>query len=74
MKKIIKKRRGVTTIEYGILAALIAIVTIIAIKKIGNNNDKIYCTISSSIQKAQYAKGNIITQTITATIPLLCKN
>lgn len=38
-------RRGVTMIEYGILAALIAIVAISTLNMLGSNTNNMYCTL-----------------------------
>ena len=44
-----KKRSGVTTIEYGILAALIAIVVIATITILGTKTNNLFCTIESKM-------------------------
>lgn len=44
-----KKRSGVTTIEYGILAALIAIVIIATITILGTKTNNLFCTIESKM-------------------------
>lgn len=43
------RRRGVTMMEYGLLASLIGLVTIIAITLLGGNLGQLYCTVSSHI-------------------------
>lgn len=47
--KIKQKRRAISQIEYGILAALIAIASIAAIKLLGTNINNQWCTISNHI-------------------------
>lgn len=48
-QKITRKRRGVSFIEYGILATLITIAGIITIQQLGKNSNTLYCEISDSI-------------------------
>ncbi len=42
-------KRGVSAIEYGLLAALIALVIISAVTTLGNNLQVVFNTISTSI-------------------------
>lgn len=54
------KKRGVSSIEYGLIAALIAIVAIIAIKQLSKNTYTMYCGLSyyliDNAEKSQYSK------------------
>ena len=43
---------GVTMIEYGLLAALIAVVCIAAITTVGSELNKLYTTISDAVSTA----------------------
>lgn len=49
MKQYTKKRPGITNIEYGILAALIPVITIATITFLGENIKNNYCHIASSL-------------------------
>ena len=52
IKRFLKEEEGVTAIEYGLIAALIAIVIIAGITSIGITlNDKYYNTVASEISK-----------------------
>lgn len=46
------RRKGVSTIEYGILAALIAVASIGSLTLLGNNNSTLYCKIDKAIAKS----------------------
>ena len=43
---------GVTAIEYGLIAALIAVVIIIAVALIGTNLNTVFCTIANKLGTA----------------------
>ena len=45
----IKSQKGVTMIEYGLLAALIAVAAIVVVKAIGTNAKSVFSTIASSL-------------------------
>ena len=45
----IKSQKGVTMIEYGLIAALVAVVAIVAIKAIGTNAATVFNKISNSL-------------------------
>jgi pilus assembly protein Flp/PilA len=47
-----RDERGVTAIEYGLIAALIAVVIIIAITAVGDSLQTVFNTISSELQGA----------------------
>jgi len=51
-QKLIANRAGATAIEYGLIAALIAIVTIAGLSTVGTNLNKSYGTVASSIKGA----------------------
>ena len=53
------QRRGVTTIEYGILAALIAVVSIASIQLLGGNIHEGYCNISRGISNSNNMGNNL---------------
>ncbi len=55
MKKLmrfLKDEDGVTAIEYGLIAALIAVVIIIAVSAVGVSLNKIFNTISTKLDSA----------------------
>ncbi len=55
MKKLmrfLKDEDGVTAIEYGLIAALIAVVIIIAVSAVGTSLNKIFNTISTKLDSA----------------------
>lgn len=49
MMKLIKREEGVTAIEYGLIAALIAVAIIIAVTAVGNGLNGTFTTISQSL-------------------------
>lgn len=49
IKRVLRNREGATAIEYGLIAALIAIVTIAGLSAVGTNLNKTYGTIASSV-------------------------
>lgn len=51
-KKKIQQDVGATAIEYGILSALIAVVTILALQATGTNLGTTYCTIANKLSQA----------------------
>jgi len=51
-KRVLKRREGATAIEYGLIAALIAIVTIAGLSAVGTDLNKVYGTVASSVQGA----------------------
>jgi len=51
-QKLFSNRAGATAIEYGLIAALIAIVTIAGLSTVGTNLNKAYGTVASSIKGA----------------------
>ncbi len=55
MKKLmrfLKDEDGVTAIEYGLIAALIAVVIIVAVSAVGLSLDRIFTTISEKLDSA----------------------
>ncbi|MCE3265283.1 MAG: Flp family type IVb pilin [Pseudoduganella sp.] len=52
IKNFIRDEQGVTAIEYGLIAALIAVVIIAAVKLIGTELDKTFDKIGSSLKTA----------------------
>lgn len=51
-KKKIQQDVGATAVEYGILSALIAVVTILALQATGTNLGTTYCTIANQLSQA----------------------
>ena len=49
MKKFVRDEEGVTAIEYGLIAALIAVVIIASVKLVGENLDKVFDEIASKL-------------------------
>jgi pilus assembly protein Flp/PilA len=52
IKRFLKEEEGVTMVEYGLLAALIAVVCIVAITNIGVNLDIVFDTICNALDGA----------------------
>ena len=52
LKSFIKKDEGVTAIEYGLIAALIAVVIIVAITLVGTELEKTFSAVSSALSTA----------------------
>lgn len=48
----INDEEGVTAIEYGLIAALIAVVIIAAVKLVGTELDKVFDKIGAALQSA----------------------
>lgn len=49
IKRFVREEEGVSMVEYGLLAALIAVVCIAAIKVIGVELDKVFDTIGTCL-------------------------
>ncbi|HTZ78246.1 MAG TPA: Flp family type IVb pilin [Stellaceae bacterium] len=49
IRKLLASRSGATAIEYGLIAALIAVVTIAGLSAIGTNLNKTYGTIATKV-------------------------
>ncbi len=49
MKKFVRDEKGVTALEYGLLAALIAAVIIVSVQSLGQTIDTTFSTIDSSM-------------------------
>lgn len=49
IRKIFGNKKGATAIEYGLIAALIAVAAIAAMSGLGNNLKKTFGTVSSSM-------------------------
>jgi pilus assembly protein Flp/PilA len=50
--KLIRNRKGATAIEYGLIAALIAVVTIAGLSTLGTNLNQKYNDIATSVSGA----------------------
>lgn len=49
VSKLLSDRSGATAIEYGLIAALIAVVIIVAITMVGSNLSKTFNTVATSL-------------------------
>ena len=58
IKKFWQEEEGVTAIEYGLIAALIAVVIIGAVTAVGGNLRSIFNTIASTLSGAATNTGN----------------
>lgn len=47
-----KDKRGVTALEYGLIAALIAVVIITAVTALGENLDRVFERVANAVQGA----------------------
>jgi pilus assembly protein Flp/PilA len=52
LKRFIRDERGVTAIEYGLIAALIAVVIIGTVTTVGDNLDAVFSSIGTSLGDA----------------------
>lgn len=57
IKRFLKEEEGVTMVEYGLLAALISVVCIIAITGIGVNLNEVYKIICNKLSGAVTSGG-----------------
>ena len=55
INKLIRDEEGATAIEYGLIAALIAIAAITAMQSLGNNLSTTFSTVSSELSTANSA-------------------
>lgn len=49
MKKFLSDKTGVTLIEYGIIAALIAVGLVVALESVGTNLNTVFTTVSTQV-------------------------
>lgn len=49
MRKFIRDQKGATAIEYGLIAALIAVAAIAAMQGVGSNLNKTFSNVSTSL-------------------------
>ena len=49
IKRFFKEEEGVTAIEYGLIAALIAIVIIVAVAAVGTNLNSLFQTVADTL-------------------------
>ena len=49
IKKIVRNEKGATAIEYGLIAALIAVAAITAMQSLGNNLSSTFTKVSNSM-------------------------
>ena len=52
LKRLIQRREGATAIEYGLIAALIAVVTIAGLTTVGTTLNTKYGTIATDVSNA----------------------
>lgn len=52
LKRFHQDEEGVTAIEYGLIAALIAVVIIVAVTSVGKNLNVIFTSIATSLKDA----------------------
>ncbi len=55
IKRFLKEEEGVSMVEYGLLAALIAVVCIVALTNVGTELNKVFTLIASKLQGANAA-------------------
>ena len=55
IKKLRKNEEGATAIEYGLIAALIAVAAMAAMGALGNNLDNTFTKVSTEMEKANNA-------------------
>jgi pilus assembly protein Flp/PilA len=52
INKLLRDEAGATAIEYGLIAALIAVAAITAMQSLGNNLSSTFTTVSDSLESA----------------------
>ena len=52
LKKLMKKENGATAVEYGLIAALLSVVIIVAITAVGGQLKTTFTSVASSLTKA----------------------
>ena len=52
IKKFARDEEGVTAIEYGLIAALIAVVIIVAVKSVGTNLTAVFTRVATELSAA----------------------
>jgi pilus assembly protein Flp/PilA len=52
IKKLFKSEEGATAIEYGLIAALIAVAAIVAMGALGNNLNNTFTKVNNSLSNA----------------------
>jgi pilus assembly protein Flp/PilA len=57
IKKLFKNEEGATAIEYGLIAALIAVAAIVAMGSLGNNLTNTFDGVSTELNEANTAGG-----------------
>ena len=55
INKLLRDEAGATAIEYGLIAALIAVAAITAMQSLGNNLSSTFTTVSNSLSSANSA-------------------
>ena len=48
-RRFLRDEEGVTAIEYGLIAALIAVVIIVAVTSLGTNLKTVFCTVGKAL-------------------------
>lgn len=51
-RSVLKDESGATAVEYGLIAALIAVAIIVAVSAVGNSLDNTFNTISTKLDEA----------------------
>ena len=51
-KRLVRNTKGATAIEYGLIAALIAVAAITALQSLGNNLEGTFNKVSTNLQNA----------------------
>jgi len=57
INKLLRDEAGATAIEYGLIAALIAVAAITAMQSLGNNLSNTFNTVSTKLSTANSASG-----------------
>lgn len=55
MTRIVSDESGATAIEYGLIAALVSVVAIVAMKAVGNSLDDVFNKVSDELDSAKDA-------------------
>ncbi|MGJ3259097.1 MAG: Flp family type IVb pilin [Rhodospirillales bacterium] len=57
IRKFIKDESGATAIEYGLIAALVSVAAIIALKAMGTSLDTMFTSVSNELNEASAGAG-----------------
>lgn len=57
IRNLIEDKSGATAIEYGLIAALVSVAAVVALKSLGTSLDNMFTTVSSTLDTATTSAG-----------------